>query len=105
EYHLSGSHPEYRKGAPSKLMLHAACQWAKETGCHFFHLGGGLGASENSSLFTFKTDFSKLRAEFYTLRVITNHSQYENLLRKKLQDCKEDRKSTRLNSSHVKISY
>lgn len=86
EYHLSGSHPDYRKHAPSKLMLHAVRRWAKEVGCQFFHLGGGLGASE-SSLFAFKAGFSKLRAEFYTLRIITDQPEYQRLTQRRLQLC------------------
>ncbi len=86
QFHLSGSHPEYRKHAPSKLMLHAVRRWAKDAGCHFLHLGGGLGASE-SSLFAFKAGFSKLRAEFHTLRIITDQAEYQRLVQKKLQIC------------------
>lgn len=86
QYHLSGTHPEYRKNAPSKLMLHVARQWAQSTGSRFFHLGGGLGANDGS-LFNFKAGFSKLRADFYTLRIIINPAEYQRLTQKKLQLC------------------
>ena len=56
-------------------MLHQVRLWAKDQGYSVFHLGGGLGAKADS-LFDFKASFSKLRAEFYTWRLICDESKF-----------------------------
>jgi hypothetical protein len=78
QYHLSGTSDEYICQAPSKLMLDFVCRWAKETRNVVFHLGGGVGGHLDS-LFEFKAGFSKLRADFYTYRVILDASRYVTL--------------------------
>lgn len=57
-YHLSGSKYEYRKLAPSNLLLYKAALWGKEQGFKIFHLGGGVGSKEDS-LFKFKAAFNR----------------------------------------------
>jgi len=79
QFHLSGTAEEYRKQAPSKLMLEYAILWAKAAGNRMLHLGGGLGAQEDS-LFQFKSGFSKLRARFQTWRVIANAARYAEMV-------------------------
>lgn len=57
-YHLSASNPEYNRYAPSNLMLNEAANWGVENGFESFHLGGGLGSTEDS-LYKFKSSFNK----------------------------------------------
>lgn len=55
-YHLSGSRPELQHLAPTNLLLHETACWGCENGYKSFHLGGGIGAREDS-LFAFKKAF------------------------------------------------
>jgi hypothetical protein len=78
EYHLSGTAKDYRKLAPTKLMLDVAIQWAKARGNRVLHLGGGVGSS-NDALFQFKAGFSTLRSSFQTWRLICDDARYLKL--------------------------
>ena len=69
QYHLSGSNPASPHQDATKLMLHHTRGWARERGAVVFHLGGGVGAGDDS-LFFFKSGFSKLTAPFHTWRVV-----------------------------------
>jgi len=80
QYHLSGTADPYRKQAPSKLMLEEAILRGRAAGDHTLHLGGGLGASQDS-LFLFKAGFSPLRARFATWRFICEPDRYAALTR------------------------
>lgn len=75
QYLLSGTADKFTRQPVTKLMLHQVRVWAKERGYSVFHLGGGLGAKADS-LFDFKASFSKLRAEFYTWRMICDESKF-----------------------------
>ena len=55
-YHLSGSLKEFQHLAPTNMLLWKAAEWGSETGCKSFHLGGGVGSSEDN-LFRFKKAF------------------------------------------------
>ena len=68
QFHLSGTLPERRDDSPSRVMLDFVRLWAKERGNRTFHLGGGLGAQEDS-LWEFKRGFSEGRAVFRSWRL------------------------------------
>jgi serine/alanine adding enzyme len=55
-YHLSATSAEGRKLGATNLALFEAAAWAKERRFEFFHLGGGVGGSDDS-LFGFKRRF------------------------------------------------
>jgi hypothetical protein len=76
EYHLSGSDERFARLAPTKLLLDHMRHWAKERGNRVFHLGGGLGAA-NDSLFKFKAGFSRHRGAFQTSRIVTDVPRFE----------------------------
>lgn len=78
QYHLGCTNLKHKKESPSKLLFYHVTQKFKTNGNTFFHLGGGVGAS-NDTLYHFKSGFSKLRASYYTLRIIINPKQYVNL--------------------------
>lgn len=78
-YHLSGSLAEYNKFAPVNLMLYQAALWGNEHGYHWFHLGGGLGAQEDS-LFEFKKSFNRNETwDYYIGKKIWNTDMYRQL--------------------------
>jgi len=80
QYHLSGTDAAYARERPTKLMLHFVRGWAKERGDARMHLGGGVGAAQDS-LFKFKAGFSKLRQPFRTLRLVVDEEKYAELVR------------------------
>lgn len=57
-YHLSGSRFDYRKFAPSNLLLYKAALWGHKQGFKVFHLGGGVGSGEDN-LYRFKAAFNR----------------------------------------------
>jgi len=77
QYHLSGTKEEYLNSQSTRFMLDFIRTWAKDRGNREFHLGGGLGAAEDS-LFRFKASFSPLRRPFYTWRRIVDPDAYNN---------------------------
>ena len=70
--HLGGARNGFYKPSPSNLMVHASCEWAKERGNELLHLGGGVGAAADDSLFRFKSGFSPDRRSFHTLRLVAD---------------------------------
>jgi lipid II:glycine glycyltransferase (peptidoglycan interpeptide bridge formation enzyme) len=55
-YHLGATADRGRALGASNLLFYEAALWARELGYERFHLGGGVGAREDS-LFTFKRRF------------------------------------------------
>lgn len=85
QFHLSGTDNVALAISPISLMLDDVRSWAKARGNRILHLGGGLGAQEDS-LFHFKAGFSKQRQHFYTWQIIVNDVAYNDLLRKRVED-------------------
>jgi len=81
QYHLAGTKSEYLQQNPTKIMLNYMWQWAKQRGNQYFHLGSGVGGSDDP-LFHFKAGFSKVRYPFYTWRSITDHDAYHTVIAK-----------------------
>ena len=81
QYHLSATVDEFYRKSPTKLLLQQAIGWARQRGNRYFHLGGGLGAQEDS-LFRFKAGFSKNRSTFSTMRVVVQSAAYGELNRR-----------------------
>lgn len=75
-YHLSSSNYKI-EGSPSRAVLWAAIEWAKDNGFKWFHLGGGFGS--NYSLFNFKKGFSNILLPFYMGKIIFNNEVYKEL--------------------------
>jgi hypothetical protein len=78
QYHLSTTHADYRAWQPAKLIVHTAALWGKHAGYHQLHLGGGIGAAEDS-LFLFKRGFSHDMRRFRSQRVLVDHQKYRRL--------------------------
>lgn len=79
QYHLGATSDDYLSEATSKLMFDFVRRWAKSEGCRILHLGGGVGGGADS-LFSFKAGFSKLKADFYTYRMILDEKKYAALV-------------------------
>ena len=95
-YHLAGTLTDFRKYAPSNLMLYEAACWASSRGIKIFHLGGGMADDDN--LFRFKKQFNKNgRLPFVIGRTVFDRSRFEGLtgLRKKL-DSQFDENNNRM---------
>lgn len=79
-YHLSGSDYEYRNISPSNLLLYEVACWGVDHGYETFHLGGGLGSSEDS-LFRFKQSFNKNSKNQFSVGFdIIDHEIYQKLV-------------------------
>lgn len=79
-YHLSGSMMEYRNLAPSNLLLYKAAVWGSEHGYKTFHLGGGVGSSEDN-LYKFKAAFNrKSDYQFSIAKMVFDQEKYDALV-------------------------
>ena len=79
-YHLSGSDIEFRNLAPSNLLLYKAALWGCEEGMKTFHLGGGVGSSEDN-LFKFKIAFNKNSDYQFSIgKEVFDPSMYDKLV-------------------------
>ena len=76
--HLGGTRSEFLDKSPFHLLLYFAAMWAKSRGNRYFHIGGGVGAS-NDRLLQFKRGFSPLLFPFSTLRLVTDEAKYRSL--------------------------
>ena len=79
QYHLGGTNEASIGAEASKLLIHAACGWAKARGYRSLHLGGGVGGATDSLLF-FKAGFSPVRHPYRTLRVVLDEAEYRRLV-------------------------
>lgn len=78
-YHLVGTKAEYQKYSPASLLVYEAAKWAMAAGCERLHLGGGLGAREDS-LYRFKKKFNREPPHIFSVgRKIYNQAVYETL--------------------------
>lgn len=80
QYHLAGTAAPYISDTPMKLVLDEARLKANELNLDFLHLGGGVGGSDEDSLFRFKSGFSKNFFQFSTWQYIANEPIYKQLV-------------------------
>lgn len=79
-YHLSGSLIEYRTLAPTNLLLYEAALWGLSQDFKTLHLGGGLGASDDS-LYKFKEGFNRNNSQVFSIgKEIFDESKYGELV-------------------------
>ena len=81
-YHLAGSLEEYLKYYPNNLLIYNTALELKKRNVTIFHLGGGVSASQDDSLYKFKKRFSKNENTFKIVKVIINKKIYSDLCRK-----------------------
>ena len=79
-YHLSGSDIEYRNFAPTNLLLFEAACWGCDKGLKTLHLGGGVGAGDDS-LYKFKEGFNKKSNNMFSIgKSVVNQKVYDYLV-------------------------
>lgn len=83
QYHLAGTKEQFIKETPMKLILDEARLLGNELGQDFLHLGGGVGGSDEDSLFRFKSGFSDYRCQFKVWNFIANEELYRELSKEK----------------------
>ena len=78
--YLGGTRTEFLKFSPDRLVVDTERAWATRTGARVFHLGGGVGAREDS-VFRYKAGFSDRRHTFRTWRWVVRPDVYAELAR------------------------
>jgi hypothetical protein len=76
--HLGGTRDAFLKFSPDRLVVDTERRWASETGARIFHLGGGVGAQQDS-VFRYKSGFSDRRHTFRTWRWVLRPGIYDGL--------------------------
>lgn len=87
-YHLSGSLKEYQGLAPSNLMLWKASEWGNEKSLKSFHLGGGVGSSEDSLLRFKKAFYRGELCRYYIGKKVFDSGLYQKLVNLRVLDQK-----------------
>ena len=83
--HLSGVTAGGRDLSAQNLLLYRAALWGCERGLRTFHLGGGVGAAEDS-LYRFKASFNrKADYRFSVGKEIFDERMYEELVRTRME--------------------
>ncbi|MEG0916304.1 MAG: GNAT family N-acetyltransferase [Myroides sp.] len=85
QYHLAGTTDEFIRETPMKLILDEARLLGNKTSAISLHLGGGVGGSDEDSLFRFKSGFSKDFKQFSVWKYIVNPEVYNQLSKEKDQ--------------------
>lgn len=80
QYHLAGTLSEFMQDTPMKLILEEARLIGNAIEFKNLHLGGGVGGSDDDSLFRFKSGFSKNFNQFSVWRYVVNKDVYEQLV-------------------------
>ena len=93
-YHLSASDYNFRNVGATNLLLYETALWGNANGYRTFHLGGGLGSSEDS-LYKFKKSFNRYsERRFFIGKKWFNTKVYEKLVEIRKNEKDFDEKST-----------
>jgi len=76
-YHLSASNELGRQLRAATFLIVAGAKEARNRGCGWLHLGGGI--SPGDSLFEFKSSFGGQTFQYYTVTVVADSDRYEKL--------------------------
>jgi len=79
QYHLAGTTEEFIRLTPMKLILDEARLLGNDLALDYLHLGGGVGGSDDDSLFKFKSGFSNVYCQFSVWKYILNDKVYNQL--------------------------
>jgi len=71
QYHLAASDPRFGKDAVQKLVVDSLVGWGLERGADVLHLGGGVGARDDS-LLQFKSGFGGKLTPYRTFHWVCN---------------------------------
>jgi hypothetical protein len=81
QYHLSATPDRFVRESAVKLLIFEAALWGAQRGFTRFHLGGGVGASDQDGVFQFKKAFSPTTYPFRTARLVIDEAGYGRLCR------------------------
>lgn len=81
QYHLAGTKEQYIKQTPMKLILDEARILGTNRGQKYLHLGGGVGGSDDDSLFRFKSGFSDMNFVYKVWQLVVNEEVYDQLVK------------------------
>ncbi|WP_346883538.1 GNAT family N-acetyltransferase [uncultured Algibacter sp.] len=81
QYHLAGTKTEYSRDTPMKLILDEARLLGNKLNLNHLHLGGGVGGSDEDSLYRFKSGFSDLNLNYKVWQFISNQEIYNQLVK------------------------
>jgi hypothetical protein len=90
QYHLAGTTEKYIKETPMKLILDEARLLANQLNLDYLHLGGGVGGSDEDSLFRFKSGFSDKRGFYNIWKMVVDDEKYEKLVNELNVDTNSD---------------
>ncbi len=76
QYHLAASDPRFGKDAVQKVSVDGIIGWALEHGAEWLHLGGGVGARDDS-LLRFKSGFGGTPFPYHTVNLVCNPDRVE----------------------------
>ena len=71
QYHLAVSDPAFKKDAPQKLVVDSLIRWGMNHGARVVHLGGGVGAKDDT-LLDFKSGFSRYKLAYHTIHITSD---------------------------------
>lgn len=83
QYHLGGTKNDYLIDTPIKIVMDEARLLGVKYGLDYLHLGGGVGGSDDDSLFRFKSGFSKNFHQFSVWNLVVNQVAYDKLVQDK----------------------
>lgn len=83
QYHLGGTKDFALNDSPIKYVMDEARLLANEREFNYFNLGGGVGGSDDDSLFRFKSGFSKNFHQFSVWNLVVNQEVYDKLVQDK----------------------
>lgn len=78
QYHLGGTRSAYLRLAPMKILFDTVRLCGCATGATRFHMGGGLGAKEDS-LYEFKRRFATDTHDFHIWKWVVDDQRYDEL--------------------------
>lgn len=82
QYHLAATAEAHLNEGAMRLIIDEARLLGNELGLDFFHIGGGVGGSDDDSLFYFKSGFSDYRCEYQIWQMIIDPEKYNELSQK-----------------------
>lgn len=76
QYHLAATDPAFAQEAVQKLVVDGLIRWGIEKGAQVLHLGGGVGARDDS-LLDFKAGFGGSRLDYRTWEIVADPEMSE----------------------------
>ena len=79
--HLTATDDQWAHKSPTKVLFDDAASYFRRLGYRWLHIGGGLGARQDS-LYRFKCGFSSERFPFHVWKYVVDARRYQQLCRR-----------------------